>query len=92
MSNTTTEAIVTGFQISARVRQAAYAVYALLGVVIGAVQVGFASAELGQPVWLTVSLAVYAFLGTAFGIVAVGNTVAAKPYWDPVDDDDDEVA
>lgn len=29
---------------------------------------------MGQPDWLTVTLAVYAFLGTALGFTAAGNT------------------
>lgn len=57
-------------------RKAIYAVYAVIGFVIGAIQVGWAAAELGQPVWLTVALAVYGFSGAAFGGLAVTNTPA----------------
>lgn len=57
-----------------QVRGPLYVAYGIIGVVIGAVQVGFASAELGQPMWLTVSLSVYAFLGAAFGLTAGSNT------------------
>lgn len=55
-------------------RKPVYQVFAGLGLVLGAVQVGFAAAEVGQPVWLTVSLAVYAFLGAAGFAVAQANT------------------
>lgn len=55
-------------------RKAVYAVYAALGVLLGAVQVGFAAAEAGQPVWLTVALAVFAFIGGALGLTAAANT------------------
>jgi len=58
---------------SRRARRIAYAAYALLGVALGSVQVGYAAAELGQPVWLTVALAVYAYVGGSFGVVAAGN-------------------
>lgn len=56
------------------IRSKVYAVYAVLGLVLGATQVGFAAAESGQPVWLTVALAVYAFVGGALGFVAQANT------------------
>lgn len=55
-------------------RKAIYTVYAVAGVIIGATQVGFAAAELGQPVWLTVTLAVYAFVGGAVGLTATTHT------------------
>ncbi len=54
-------------------RKKAYAGFASLGVLLGAVQVGFAAAEAAQPVWLTVALAVYAFLGGAIGATANAN-------------------
>lgn len=56
------------------IRSKVYAVYAILGLILGATQVGFAAAEAGQPVWLTVALAVYAFVGGALGFVAQANT------------------
>jgi len=40
---------------------------------LGAIQIGFAAANAGQPVWLTVSLAVYAFIGGYMGIQAATN-------------------
>jgi len=60
--------------IPAAWRKPTYAAYALAGAIIGAVQVGYLSAEAGQPVWLTVTLAVYGFIGTAIGFTASANT------------------
>lgn len=60
--------------LPATYRKIVYAVYALAGVVIGATQVGYSAAELGQPVWLTVTLAVYAFIGGAVGFTATTHT------------------
>lgn len=61
--------IVTG-----KTRKTFYAIYATLGLILGATQVGYSAAEAGQPTWLTVALAVFAFVGTAFGFTASANT------------------
>lgn len=58
----------------APVRKAIYTVYAVLGLVLGAIQAGFAAAGVDQQVWLTVCLAVLAFLGGALGLTAASNT------------------
>lgn len=64
------------------VRKVAYGVFVILGVVLGATQVGFAAIEgAGQPEWLTVALAVYAFLSVPVGSLALVNTPAKS---DPV--------
>lgn len=60
------------------VRAAIYSGYALLGVILGAVQVGFQTSENGFPVWLKVTLSVYAFVGTAVGLTAVSNTPTGR--------------
>lgn len=60
--------------ITPKVRKPVYAVYAIIGLILGATQVGFSAAEAGQPVWLTVALAVFAFVGTALGFTAASNT------------------
>lgn len=57
------------------VRKPIYSVFAGLGLILGAIQVGFASAEVGQPVWLTVSMAVYAFLAGMGFTLSQANTV-----------------
>lgn len=60
-----------------RARQAVYAVYALIGVILGAIQVAYLNVA-GQPTWLTVALAVFGFIGTALGATAASN-ITAKP-------------
>jgi len=60
--------------IPAAWRKIAYAVYALIGLALGAIQVGFSAAEAAQPVWLTVALAVFAFVGAGLGLTAASNT------------------
>ena len=74
--------------IPAHIRSGIYAVYATLGIVLGAVQVGFAAADAGQPVALTVALAVYAFLGGALGFTARANTPEVDVPGGPVTPDE----
>lgn len=62
--------------IPAGIRKPLYGVYAFIGLGLGATQVGFSSANAGQPTWLTVALAVFAFVGTGIGFVASSNTDA----------------
>lgn len=59
--------------MSAQARKYLYVFYAALGIAFGATQVGFATAEMGQPAWLVVSFAVFGYLGTALGLVAASN-------------------
>lgn len=59
-------------------RALVYAGYALLGVIVGSLQVGYSAAEAGQPVWLTVTLAVFAYLGGAIGYTATTHTPSAE--------------
>lgn len=54
--------------------------YTLLGLILGATQVGFSAAELEQPSWLTVLLAVYGFVGGAIGFTAQANTPTRGRY------------
>ena len=79
--------------IPAAWRKPIYAAYALAGAIIGAVQVGYLSAEAGQPVWLTVTLAVYGFIGTAIGFTASANTPAGGKFTgnEPVVPESDEL-
>lgn len=58
-------------------RKKLYAVYALIGVVLGAIQVGYGAASAGQPTWLGVALAVYSFLGAPLGLTAYANVKTA---------------
>jgi len=64
--------------LTPEVRKPIYAVYAFLGLVLGATQVAFSAADAGQPVALTVALAVYAFIGTGLGFTAASNTPTAR--------------
>lgn len=63
--------------IPAKVRGVIYSVYAVVGLALGATQVGYAAANAGQPVALTVALSVFAFVGTGIGYTAASNTPAA---------------
>lgn len=66
--------------IPAAKRRVVYAVFAFLGLALGAIQVGYSAAELGQPVWLTVALAVYTFVAAGVGFTAQANT-ETEPYY-----------
>lgn len=55
-------------------RRIAYVLSFLVGLGLGATQVGYAAAEASQPSWLTVTLAVYAFLAAGLGVTAAQNT------------------
>ena len=63
---------------NARARKIIYALYLVGLVLAGAAQVGFAAAQLGQPVWLVVTLAVLAYLGIPIGGLALVNTPASE--------------
>ena len=58
--------------IPPELRKPIYAVYAVIGVVLGALQVALDP----DPSWLITSLAVYTFLGGAIGALASANTNA----------------
>ena len=55
-------------------RAYAYVTSAVVGLVLGALQVWFAAVEQSQPVELTGALAVYAFVAGSLGLVAKSNT------------------
>lgn len=78
MSNTLTNIV------SPQTRKIVYAVFAVVGLLLGSLQVWFATVEGTQPDALTGALAVFAFLGTALGSTAASNT---DPYG--YDDDGD---
>ena len=60
--------------IPAAWRKPIYGAFAVAGVVIGAIQVGFAAAEVGNPLWLNITLAVFPFVAGAVGFTASANT------------------
>lgn len=66
-----------------KARASLYLPFALIGVALGATQVGYSAAEAGQPTWLIVAMSVYAFLGGALGITAASNTDTSAGSIDP---------
>ena len=70
--------------IPPNVRSALYWISFVVGIGLGATQVGYQSAEAGFPVWLKVSLSVYAFLAATLGLTAASNTPS---YTDVVEGD-----
>lgn len=60
-------------------RKLFYAIFALVGVVLGATTVGFTAAGVAVPAAVKVALAVYGFLGGAFGATATANTPLHGP-------------
>ena len=64
--------------IPARYRATVYGLYALAGLVLGGIQVGYLATPGGQPSWLTIAFAVYGFIGTATGATALTHTTPAK--------------
>lgn len=60
--------------IPPKLRKPAYAIYALLGLLIGSIQVGYLAAEAAIPTWLIVAWTVYGFVGGPIGAVASSNT------------------
>ena len=60
--------------IPAAFRKPLYGAFAVAGVIIGAIQVGFAAAEAGNPLWLNITLAVFPFVAGAIGFTASANT------------------
>ena len=70
--------------IPAAWRKPIYGAFAVLGVVIGAIQVGIAAIGAANPEWLLVVLAVFPFLAGAVGFTASANTDTSIPGegWD----------
>lgn len=60
--------------VSDRTRLTIYAVVATVTLIIGAIQVGYASLEAPNPDWLTVALAVVPFLAAGIGYTAATHT------------------
>lgn len=63
-----------------KARAVVYYVYTCVALGLGAIQVGYSTANLPQPTWLPVSMAVALFLGVGFGLTAASNTtISDKP-------------
>lgn len=60
--------------VSDRTRLAVYVTFSVIALVVGAIQVGYASIEAPQPDWLTIALAVVPFLAAGLGFTAATHT------------------
>ena len=81
--------------MSPKVRRWVYAVIGGVSLVVGAIQVGYASLNAGQPEWLTVALAVVPFLAAGLGYTAASHTPSETTTVQPakhLDHDGDGVA
>jgi hypothetical protein len=58
---------------SPSIRQKIYVIYALIGVILGAIQIAYSSLQLTQPPWLVAVLAIFAFVGGPLGLTAASN-------------------
>lgn len=65
--------------IPEKYRNIFYMVFGVLGVVLGATAVGFATAGVAIPVWFKVATAVYAFLGGPTALTARANLPSQRP-------------
>ena len=81
--------------IPAKYRKPIYAVYALVGVALGAIATAYGPESV--PEWHAVTTNVVLYVGGAFGLTAAANTIVTKSVPDtdnaeevPVDDQDDE--
>lgn len=82
--------------IPAKYRKPIYAVYALIGVALGAIAQAYGGVD-SVPEWHAIVTNVYLYVGGAFGLTAAANTIITKHVPDadnaeevPVDDQDDE--
>ncbi len=81
--------------MSPRARTIVYAVIGAVSLIVGAIQVGYASIEQANPDWLTVALAVVPFLAAGLGYTAATHTPSEKTTVEParhLDRDGDGVA
>ena len=58
---------------TAKGRRTAYAIYAGVALIVGNTAVGFAAANIDQPVWLVVASAIVANLAAPFSALAIAN-------------------
>lgn len=67
--------IMINEMIPAKYRKPVYFGYAMLGVVLGAIDIGFQEADVATPTWVAVAITVYLFVGGAVGLTAGVHTV-----------------
>lgn len=77
--------------LAPEIRAKLYLGFAVVGVALGAIQVGYGAASVDQPTWLTVALAVYVFAGPALGLTAASNTtIPTDPeFIDSIDEEEE---
>ena len=81
--------------MSPRARTIVYAVIGAVSLVVGAIQVGYASVNEANPDWLTIALAVVPFLAAGLGYTAATHTPSETTTVQPakhLDNDGDGVA
>jgi hypothetical protein len=64
---------------STSIRMKIYFGYALIGVILGAIQIVYSSFQIDQPPWLVAVLAIFAFVGGPLGLTAASNVPRAFP-------------
>jgi hypothetical protein len=81
--------------IPARLRKPTYGILAVAFLIVGAVQVAYASINEANPPWLVVALAVVPFVASAVGFAAHGNTYVTPSREDveeaPIEEVDDDI-
>ena len=65
-----------------KARRVAYQVFWTVSLLVGAAHVGFQSADVGVPEWLTVALSVLPFVGAGIGYTAQANVTEYDPRHD----------
>ena len=65
-----------------KARRIAYQVFWTVSLATGAAHVGFQSADVGVPAWLTVALSVLPFVGAGIGYTAQANVTEYDPRHD----------
>jgi len=63
-------------------RRIAYQAFWTVSLATGAAHVGFQSADVGVPAWLTVALSVLPFVGAGIGYTAQANVTEYEPRHD----------
>jgi len=65
-----------------KARRIAYQAFWTVSLATGAAHVGFQSADVGVPAWLTVALSVLPFVGAGIGYTAQANVTEYEPRHD----------
>lgn len=65
------------------VRRTVYIVLSVVGLLVGAAQVGYAAVEVSPPDWLTIALAVVPFIAAGVGFTAATHVRPSAAHDDP---------